>query len=606
MMKAFIKQNIFWVTFFGSSILMLIIAVVASMMMVSSAETIEDTSRQHILALSRAAALITTADELNKFVEPEDMELPEYKALNERLIDFNASSGTEYTYFLRLDETTDKMQFIIDNSVDPTALDVPPVPREDAPDIALTGIANAVDLGSYSEGWEGYMTAYAPVYYKDGSLSNVVAGVDMLDVYIRKAQQNMQRLSMLLIFSIIVGLGACLYSLLLYQRKAKQALTASEAKSSFLSRMSHEIRTPLNAIMGFCGMSIDSNDISKIKEYLGHIDSSSNHLRQIIDDVLDISKIESGKIILEYIPAEFESELHQIENIIHPQAEKKNQNFIMDIGGDVPAFVKYDAVRVRQILVNLLSNAVKFTPENGTVKLSVSLLETKGNKCNLLCVVEDTGIGISEEQQQKLFQPFEQADISTTRKYGGAGLGLSISKNLLEMMGSHIQVESSVGNGSRFFFTLWLETVDKDTFIESNHADGSGKTISLSGKHILVVEDVETNQIIIQDILERYGASVKIAENGIDGYNEYAANPAKYSMILMDIQMPVLDGYEATKMIRSSDFENAGSIPIVAMTANVYKEDIEKTKSYGMDEHIGKPFDSKQIERVFSKLINTN
>ena len=406
-----------------------------------------------------------------------------------------------------------------------------------------------------------------------------------------------------MVFSIIAILGACFCSLLLYRRKARQALIASEAKSSFLSRMSHEIRTPLNAIMGFCGMAIASDNITKIKDYLRNIDSSSNHLKQIIDDVLDISKIESGKVVLECFPADFPEEINQIENIIRPQADKKNQKFIIDVGKDVPRFIKYDVIHVRQIVVNLLSNAVKFTPAGGTIKLSVSMSAIKENRCNLLWAVEDTGIGITEEEQQKLFRPFEQADISTTRKYGGTGLGLSISKNLVEIMGGRIQLESSVGNGSKFFFDLWLEIVDEHTFIESNITVKSVEAISLDGKHILVVEDVETNQVIIQDILAKYGAEVKIAGNGLEGYNEYIANPDKYSMILMDVQMPVLDGYEATKMIRSSGCESSGAIPIIAMTANVYKEDVEKTKACGMNEHIGKPFDLSQIEQVFTALL---
>ena len=323
-MKMFIKRNFILGAFFGSSIIMLFIAIAASMMMLSSAETIEETSKQHVLALSRAAALLATADELNQFTKAEDMELPKYKEINQRLIEFNDASGTEYTYFLRLVEDANKMQFIIDNSVDTSALREPLLSREEAPDIALLGIPNTVPLGSYSEGWEGYMTAYAPVYYADGSLSNVIAGVDILDIHIRKTQENMHRLSLLLIFSIIAVLGTCLYSLLLYQRKVRQALIASEAKSSFLSRMSHEIRTPLNAIMGFCNMSLASEDMAKIKEHLSNIDFSSKHLKQIIDDILDISKIESGKITLEFFPIAFSEELELIERIIRPQTDKKN------------------------------------------------------------------------------------------------------------------------------------------------------------------------------------------------------------------------------------------------------------------------------------------
>ena len=601
-----IKQNIVWLAFFGSSILMLVIAIVASTMMISSAKIIEETSKQHLLALSRAAALLVPADHLDRFMKAEDMELQEYKSLNERLIAFNTLSGTEYTYFLRLDEATNRMQFVIDNSVNTDALSVPPVPRESYPDIALTGKPICVDLGSYSEGWEGYMTAYAPVFYEDGRLSKTIAGVDMLDKHIKTAQQNMRRLSGLLIVSILLALGACLHSLLLYRRKARQALIASEAKSSFLSRMSHEIRTPLNAIIGFCGMSLSSGNMATVKEYLEYIDSSSNHLRQIIDDVLDISKIESGKVVLEYLPAECAREVAKIENIIRPQADKKNQNFEVFLGREVPLFVRCDVVHLRQIIVNLLSNAIKFTPENGTVKFSVTQLETVGNRSKMLWTVEDTGIGITKEQQQSLFQPFEQADISTTRKYGGTGLGLSISKNLVEMMGGTIQIESHAGEGSRFFFALWVDIVGRDSFEEGSDPEEVARKVCLRGEHVLVVEDVETNQIIIQDILEKYGAIVEIAKNGREGYEKYAASPDAYTLILMDIQMPVLDGYAATEMIRASGFGNAGTIPIVAMTANVYREDVEKSLASGMNEHIGKPFDLLQIEQIFVKLLGTD
>ena len=599
---AFVKQNTIWMTFFGSSIIVLILAIVTSMMMVSSGKTIEETSRQHILALSRAAALLVSADELDMFMQEQDMQRPEYAALNHELMEFNDISETEYTYYLRLVESENKMQFIIDNSVDTEALSMPLVDREHAPDIALTGLANAVEFGSYSENWEGYMTAYAPVYYSNGRLSNIVAGVDMLDVYIRQSQQNMHTLSTLLIIFITMVLGFCLYSLLLYQRKAKQALSASEAKSSFLSRMSHEIRTPLNAIIGFCNMSMASNHIREIKQYLGHINSASLHLFQVINDVLDISKIETGKVVLEYLACELRHEVKQIDDIIRPQAEKKKLNFSIDMDERVPAFVLCDAVRLKQVIVNLLSNALKFTPESGKVSLSVSLEETRGNQCKLVWAVEDSGIGISEKQKQKLFRPFEQADVSTTRKYGGTGLGLTISQNLVEMMGGHIQLDSCVGVGSKFYFSLWLDMIDDQTMATQNAAGDMDPTIDLTGREILVVEDVETNQMIIQYMLEGYGAHVTLVNDGQEGYDAYVKNPDRFCLILMDIQMPVLDGYEATKKIRSSDCPNAKTIPIVAMTANVYKEDVEKAKECGMNDHIGKPFDATQIEHMLVNL----
>ena len=601
-MKTFFKQNATWLIFFVSSIVMLCIAIVSNAMMLSSAEIIEEASSKHMLALSRAAALLVSADELDRYAVAEDMDSQGYRDLKEKLIVFNEASGTEFTYYLRLDTDTNRMQFIIDNTADEySALSDPPVPREYAPDLALSGVANTVALGSYSDGWEGYLTAFAPVYYADGRISNTVAGVDALDVSIKEAQENMHRLSLLLIVSTILVIGSCLTSLLLYQRKVEQAQIASVAKSSFLSRMSHEIRTPLNAIVGFCNMSLESNDMSVIKENLSRIDSSSQHLRRIIDDVLDISKIESGKLVLEYIPVNLKHEITQIEHVIRPQATAKNQNLIIEVGRTVPLYVQLDVTHIRQIVVNLLSNAVKFTPDHGTITLAVSLLETSADKYNLLWRVEDTGIGISAEQLEKLFLPFEQADISTTRKYGGTGLGLSIAKQLVEMMGGEIQIESSPGKGSKFSFNLWLGKSDEATLIDFTEPESPRRTADLRGDCILLVEDVETNQIIAKNMLEKYGAHVDIAENGLEGYSKYAANPDKYSMILMDVQMPIMDGYEATKKIRASVFENAAYIPIVAMTANVYKEDIDKALASGMNAHIGKPFDMVQINQVMVK-----
>ena len=282
-MKALMTRNIVWVTFCGSAIVMLLIAVVVSRMMLSSAETIEETSKQHLLALSRAAALLVSAEELDGFVYPEDGEKLEYIKLRRRLARFNSISGTEYTYFLRLDKDTNMMQFIIDNTLeDSIALSLPQVPREDSPDIALSGIANTVEFGSYSEGWEGYMTAFAPVYYKDGRLSNIVAGVDILDVNIIKTQEDISQLSVLLIISIVAALGACLASLILYQQKARQALLASEAKSSFLSNTSHEIRTPMNAILGIQAMKNREEQVYNIlMQQLGVLNTESAAPEQV-------------------------------------------------------------------------------------------------------------------------------------------------------------------------------------------------------------------------------------------------------------------------------------------------------------------------------------
>ena len=429
---------------------MLIIAIVASRMMVSSASIIEETSKQNILALSRAAALLVTAEEMELFVKPEDGKTPEYVALSHQLADFNDISGSEYTYFMRLDTETNMMQFIIDNSLleDMTGLDMPLVPREPAPDIALSGIANAVELGSYSEGWEGYMTAFAPVYYKDGSISNIIAGVDMLDVNIRAAQLNMSRLSLLLIVSIIIVLGACFYSLILYQRQANQALLASDAKSSFLSNTSHEIRTPMNAILGMVDLIMHEDASDIVLSHATDIRNACRGLLTVINDILDISKIESGK--LEIVPAKYQvsSLLSDSISIVKMRTDEKKLTLAVEIDSNIPSELIGDDLRIKQILVNLLNNAVKFTPD-GQITLSVSC-QVDDDMCQLFFSVADTGIGIKPEDLDKIFVLFQQVDTRKNRNIEGTGLGLSISNQLVEMMGGHITVESEYGVGSTF------------------------------------------------------------------------------------------------------------------------------------------------------------
>ena len=457
-MKDFIKRNIIWLTFFGSSIITLVVALVTSIMMLSSSKIIEETTKQNLLALSRAAALLTTADELDQYAAPEDMERPEYKALSKALIDFNTTSGTEFTYFLRLDEARNKMQFIIDNSPITTALREAPVPREEAPDIALAGIANTVALGSYSEGWEGYMTAYAPVYYKDGRLSNTIAGVDMLDVNIRAVQQNMRQLSFLLIMSILLGVGSCMLSLLLYRKKAKQAMLASEAKSTFLSQMSHEIRTPMNAILGMTELIMHDNPPESILAHATDIRSACRGLLAIINDVLDISKIESGK--LEIVPSQYHisSLLLDVISIIKTHTDKKTISFITKIDASIPSELYGDEIRIKQILINLLTNAVKFTHE-GHVVLTANC-KKEDDECLFTFSVADTGVGIKPEDLLKVFVLFQQVDTKRNRNIEGTGLGLSISRQLAEMMGGTLVVESKFGVGSTFTATVRQKIVN--------------------------------------------------------------------------------------------------------------------------------------------------
>ena len=520
-MKALIKRNIVWVIFCGSSITMLVIALAVSQVMITSAETIEETSKQNILALSRAAALLVSADEMDDFVVPEDGQKPEYTALRHKLATFNEISGTVYTYFLRLDEETNMMQFIIDNTLEESiALSLPQVPREYAPDIALSGVANAVELGSYSEGWEGYMTAFAPVYNSDGSSSNVVAGVDMLDVYIWQTQKDMGRLSVLLVISIALVLGACLSSLILYQQKARQALLASEAKSSFLSNTSHEIRTPMNAILGMADLIVHEETSDTVRLYATDIRNACRGLLTIINDILDISKIESGK--LEITPAKYQlsSLLLDTISIVRMRTKEKQLTFSVSIDPNIPSELIGDEMRIKQILVNLLNNAVKFTHE-GQIALSMHCV-IDGDVCRLLFSVKDTGIGIRASDIDNIFVLFEQVDTKVNRNIEGTGLGLSISKQLIEMMDGSIHVESEYGVGSTFTASIVQQIANMQPIIALKYPERNS---------VLVYENRPAYLDAVTYTLDSLGCHYVVCTNRSEMY--YHLGDAKFDYLFV-------------------------------------------------------------------------
>jgi PAS domain S-box-containing protein len=520
---------------------------------------------------------------------------------------------------------------------------------------------------------------------------------------------------------------------------------SNTAKSNFLSRMSHEMRTPMNAIIGMTTIAQSSRDPERKEYCLSKINEASIHLLGVINDILDMSKIEAGKFELSYTEFNFEKMLQRLTNVMNFKFDEKQQNFIVRVSRDVPESIIADEQRLAQVLTNLLANAGKFTPERGSITLSVNKIPNdtiQDHKFNCLRFeVTDTGIGVSPEQQKRLFSVFEQADGSIARKYGGTGLGLSISKSLVELMGGEIWVESEMGKGATFVFEITVEqgaspggektnvrinwdkirilAVDDspevleyfkdftesmgmscstasdgieahdlikaaydrsgggappfdlvfvdwrmpqmngieltrkikeqfgqnivvimisaaewdaiagdaknagvDGFIPkplfpsqivdciSSHLDLQKFTQEpppeeiqedhiFDGLTVLLAEDVEINREIVITLLENTGITIDCAENGIEALSKFKEAPAKYRMILMDIHMPEMDGFEATRQIRALDIEEAKIIPIVAMTANVFREDIEKCLAAGMNDHLGKPID---IEALLEKL----
>ncbi|MDR2604756.1 MAG: response regulator [Desulfovibrio sp.] len=529
------------------------------------------------------------------------------------------------------------------------------------------------------------------------------------------------------------GVMVHLHDVTVIEKAREMAERASTAKSDFLSNMSHEIRTPLNAIIGMTSIAKSSPSAERKEYCLDRIEDASRHLLGIINDILDMSKIEANKFVLSTVDFNVENMLRKVTDVVNFKVAEKQQNLFVNIDRNIPRVLRGDDQRLAQVITNLLSNAVKFTPESGSIRVDAVPEQDEDARCALLVRVTDTGIGISEEQQARIFSSFEQAESGTSRKFGGTGLGLAISKRIVEMMDGRIWVESEAGKGSTFAFTVRLEkgtgeqrallegvgwdtvrvlAVDDDPEIllyfarlaeqlgfacdtapggaealrmierngpyDLNFVDwkmpgmdgmelsrkikeygadksvvimisaaewslieeeakqaGVGKFLSkplfpsdladcigsclgkgslkeerveteadcFRGLRILLAEDVDINREIVLSLLEPTGLDIDCAENGTQAVAMYAAAPERYAMIFMDVQMPEMDGFEATRRIRALQHPSAAQVPIAAMTANVFKEDIERCLQAGMNDHVGKPIDLDEVLRILRRYL---
>jgi PAS domain S-box-containing protein len=384
-------------------------------------------------------------------------------------------------------------------------------------------------------------------------------------------------------------------------KQQAEAEAANRAKSSFLATMSHEMRTPMNAIIGMTTIARNSKDAEGKDYALNKIEDAAIHLLGVINDVLDLSKIEANKLELSSVEFNLEEMIQKIVSIIHFRMDEKHQQFTFNVDKNIPKYIIGDDHHLSQVIMNLLSNAVKFSPELGEIWLDINLVGEKDRICEIRVEVSDNGIGINPEQQTKLFHAFEQADSGISREFGGTGLGLSISKHIVELMKGTIWVESEQGKGSRFIFTVKVERGADNA--DSMHASSIEAEINtngrFTGKKLLIAEDVEINREILISLLEGTGINIDCARNGMEAVEMVTDAPEKYDAVLMDIQMPRMDGLEATRRIRALAVPGIKNLPIIAMTAHVFKSDIEGCLAAGMDDHVGKPID---IDDVLKKL----
>ncbi len=381
---------------------------------------------------------------------------------------------------------------------------------------------------------------------------------------------------------------------------------ANKAKTDFLSNMSHDIRTPMNAIIGITSLiEHDAGDEDKVRAYVKKIEVSSQNLLGIINDVLDMNKIESGKTTLNYTDFSLHDLISEIDVLFRPQAEERHQSFKIITENIIHDWLNGDNVRLMQIFSNLLSNAIKYTHENGEIRLYVEECPVKSTTyAKFRFLVKDNGMGMDEGFKDRIFDAFTREESSLTNRIQGTGLGMAITRNLLELMGGTISVESKKGQGSCFEILLDMKIAESRSAANTNEEHNSEHEENvLEGMRFLCAEDNELNAEILAELLSMQGAECTICENGKLVFEAFErSKPGEYDAILMDVQMPVMNGYEATKAIRSSGHELARSIPIIAMTANAFSEDIQASLVAGMNAHISKPVDMKILRKVIKNI----
>ena len=390
------------------------------------------------------------------------------------------------------------------------------------------------------------------------------------------------------------------------EKSAEQAKNANEAKTRFLFNMSHDIRTPMNAIVGFSGL-LEKNlqNERKAKEYLEKIQSSSNLLMRIINQVLEMARIESGTAVLQLKAEDMDALFHRVNTVFEEDVRKKNLQYhtVLDVRHH---YAVCDETKLQEIMLNIISNAIKYTPEGHSIYVEVhEAVSENPSKIRYIFSCEDTGIGMSEEYLPHIYEEFSREHSTTENKVSGTGLGLPIIKSMIELMGGSIQVESRQGIGTKFTIDLSFDIALKEEVYGSEDTIESSAIHTIKGKRILLVEDNELNAEIAKTVLEDVGALITRAENGQQALELFKEKPAgTFDVILMDLMMPVMDGYTATRKIRELERSDAKTVPIIAMTANAFKEDAEKCIAVGMNAHLAKPLDIEKMKKTIKSICS--
>jgi CheY-like chemotaxis protein len=391
------------------------------------------------------------------------------------------------------------------------------------------------------------------------------------------------------------------------KKALESAREANQAKTQFLSNMSHDIRTPMNAVVGFTSLAkLNIDNKEKMFEYLGKIENASDLLLRILNDILDITKIESGEITLTEDEIDIQKEVEAIDEIFSKLAEEHGVELTHDVSKVQDFRIYGDRLRLNQILMNIISNAIKYTEKGGYVRYSIAQSDSDREGCNRYTItVRDNGIGMSKEFLAHAFEIFTREKNSTMSKVMGTGLGMAIIKRLVDVMDGKIKIESEQGVGTTVVVDLDLKR--RDTLDDTTSGDALEKEADdtiLEGKKILVVDDQAVNRVIVKEMLSRYGVIVDEAEDGNDAIRKIESADDRYDIILMDVQMPVMNGYEATKRIREMEDLSKASSPIFAMTADAFADDKVKAQESGMNEHIAKPIDIRNTVKLIKKYLS--